>query len=203
VFVASWLVAPSWQGPRYNVRAHSISDMYAAGAPGAWVLIAVFAVCGATLIGFAAWSVWPMLRPAGWPAAVGAVLLALSNYGLGDLTAAFGRLPCSQAAPGCDAEAQLAQPDGVVHSVTSAAGLLLVVVAPLFLAIAMRQAPGWERWAPGAYGFAGVFFALCVCSGLAGPIGWGGAAERVLAATGAAGIVVLAVAVRRMAPRRS
>jgi hypothetical protein len=43
-------------------------------------------------------------------------------------------------------------------------------------------------------------FALGVGTGLAGSLGWTGAAERVLATTGAAGIVVLALAVRRKAP---
>jgi hypothetical protein len=47
VFVAAWLLAAAWQGPNYSVAAHTISDMYADGAPGAWFLILIFTLCGA------------------------------------------------------------------------------------------------------------------------------------------------------------
>ena len=84
-FVASWLIAASWQGPRYSVLAHSISDMYAVSAPYAIFLVVVFTLCGAATILFAWLSLRSALRPAGWTATVGSVLLALSIYGLGDL----------------------------------------------------------------------------------------------------------------------
>ncbi|WP_329369592.1 hypothetical protein OG896_27495 [Streptomyces sp. NBC_00669] len=47
VFVAAFLLAASWQGPRYSVSAHSISDMYAEGAPHAAFLMVVNTWCGA------------------------------------------------------------------------------------------------------------------------------------------------------------
>ncbi|WP_433276609.1 DUF998 domain-containing protein [Pseudonocardia xinjiangensis] len=199
-FVLTWLVAPLWQPPGYRVLAHSISDMYATGVPGAWVLIVVFTLCGAALVGFATRSVWPMLRPAGRPAAIGSLLLALSAYGVGDLSSAFGRLPCSQAEPGCTAAAQLAESDGVVHSVISAVGLLLFAVAFLFLGSAMSRLSGWTRYAWAARGLALLFVALCVVTGQVGPLGLVGLFQRVGAATGAVGIVALALAVLHRAP---
>ena len=45
-FVASWLIAASWQGPHYSSLEHSISDMYAVGAPYGAFLVVVFTLCG-------------------------------------------------------------------------------------------------------------------------------------------------------------
>src|SRR3954466_12605294 len=82
VFVAAWLLAAAWQGPTYSVAAHTISDMYADGAPGAWFLVVTFTLCGAAVLLFAFRSLWPALRAAGWPARVGVILLGLSIFGL-------------------------------------------------------------------------------------------------------------------------
>src|SRR5215212_11836803 len=57
-FVGSWLIAASWQGPRYSVLDHSISDMYAVGAPNGAFLVVVLTLCGAATILFA----WLSLR---------------------------------------------------------------------------------------------------------------------------------------------
>src|SRR5215213_5618094 len=65
-FVASLLIAASWQGPRYSVLAGSISDMYAVGAPNGAFLVVVLTLCGAATILFAALSLRPSLRPGGW-----------------------------------------------------------------------------------------------------------------------------------------
>jgi len=60
IFVASWLAAASWQGPRYSVLAHSISEMYARTAPHAMFLVIVLTLCGAATI----WFVLRSVRPA-------------------------------------------------------------------------------------------------------------------------------------------
>ena len=65
-FVSSWLIAASWQGPRYSVLAHSISDMYAVGAPNGAFLVVVISLCGAATILFAWLSLRPSLRPAAY-----------------------------------------------------------------------------------------------------------------------------------------
>jgi hypothetical protein len=81
-FVAAWLLAASWQGPRYSLTAHSISDMYASGTPGAAFLIVVITLCGAAVLMFAWRSLWPGPRP-GRSAAVGVTLLSdTSSLGL-------------------------------------------------------------------------------------------------------------------------
>src|ERR1700761_9732208 len=81
VFTASWLLAAAWQGPRYSIFKHSISDMYAVTAPGAAFLIIVITLCGGVTIWFTLRSLLPALRAsgsAGWFATAGAWLLVLS-----------------------------------------------------------------------------------------------------------------------------
>ena len=46
-FAAGWLIAETWQGPRYSLLTDTISDMQAAGAPHVWFPIVCFAVGGA------------------------------------------------------------------------------------------------------------------------------------------------------------
>lgn len=101
VFVASFLVAGAWQGPRYNALTQSMSDMYADTAPNGAFLVVAFTFCGLATVLFAGASVWPTLRRAGWPAAVGSALLGLSIAGLGNLLSPFERLACRIADPGC------------------------------------------------------------------------------------------------------
>ena len=138
-FVASLLIAASWQGSRYSVLAHSISDMYAVGAPNGAFLVVVLTLCGAATILFAALSLRPSLRPGGWSATVGSVLLGLSIFGLGDLLTPFEREACRLADPGCTGAAQLANSGGKLDAALSAVGLALFVAAGFFLASARSK----------------------------------------------------------------
>jgi hypothetical protein len=131
-FVASWLLAAAWQGPRYSVLAHPISDMYAETAPGAAFLIIVITLCGAATIWFAWRSLRPALRPAGRLATAGSALLALSVFGLGDLLTVTEREACRLADPGCTASSQVSNSGGTLDGVLTTAGLLLFVRAQLF-----------------------------------------------------------------------
>lgn len=74
IFVGSFLIAATWQGPRYDAMTQSMSDMYAVTAPNALFLVVAFTFCGAATVVFAGLSVWPTLRRAGWPAVAGAAL---------------------------------------------------------------------------------------------------------------------------------
>src|SRR5829696_4461136 len=195
-FVGSWLVAASWQGPRYSVLAHTISDMYAVGAPNGAFLVVVITLCGAATILFAALSLRPSLRPGGWRATVGSVLLGLSIYGLGDLLTPFEREACQLADAGCTGAAQLATSGGKLDAVLSGVGLLLFVAAGFFLAAAMKRVPGWRRWARPTWWATVLFIALLVATVLADAVGLGGLFERLLAAA-AAGIALLAAGVLR------
>jgi hypothetical protein len=191
-FVGSWLVAAFWQGPRYSVLAHSFSDMFAVGAPNGAFLVVVFTFCGAATILFAWRSLWPSLRAGGWRAAVGSVLLGLSIYGLGNLLSPFEREGCRLADPGCTGAAQFANLGGKLDAALTLVGLVLFVAAGFFLASAMKRVPSWGRWAGPTRWATVLFIALLVATVLADAVGLGGLFERLLAATGAAGVVLLA-----------
>jgi len=194
-FVTSWLIAASWQGPHYSSLAHSISDMYAVGAPFGAFLVVVLTLCGAATILFAWLSLRPALRPAGWTASVGSALLALSIFGLGDLLSLFEREGCRLADRGCTAAAQFANSGGKLDAALSTLGVLLFVLAGFFLASAMKRLPGWRRWAWPARGVTVLFLVLVVATGLGTAVDLSGLFERLLAATGAAGIALLAAGV--------
>ncbi|WP_433222212.1 DUF998 domain-containing protein [Dactylosporangium sp. CS-047395] len=196
LFVASWLVAPAWQGSRYRSLEHTISDMLSVGAPGALVLIVVFTLCGLGTILFAVLAVRPALRPGGRFATVGAVLLALSIFGVGDLLAGAERQGCRLADPGCTGDDQRANLGGKIDTMITPTGILLFVVAALVLAAAMKRAPGWERWAWPYRGVALGFFVLLFVF-VNAPADLTGLFERLLAAFGSGAIAALALGIAR------
>lgn len=196
-FVATWLVAPFWQGPRYSSLAHTISDLYAVTAPGGAFLVVVLSLCGAATIGFTARSVWTALRPGGRWATAGSILLALSIVGLGDLLSPAERLACRMADAGCTATLQLSNTGGKLDNAISSLGLLVFVGAGFLLAAAMRRTPGWEGWARPTRWTAVAVTAFALVSVLAQQAGYAGLFERLVAVTGAAALAALAIRILR------
>lgn len=105
-------------------------------------LIIVFTLCGAATIVFAIRSVRRVLRPGGWTATAGSVLLALSVVGLGDLLTVTERLACRMADPGCTATKQLANTGGQLDSTLTTGGVLALIgaawIAPIAVGILRR-----------------------------------------------------------------
>jgi hypothetical protein len=198
-FLVLMSAAVSWQGPRYSVMKHTISDMSAFGAPHAMVLIVAFTVCGAATIVFALRSLWPALRPGGWRTALGSLLLALSPVGLGDLLSVRERLACRMADPGCTTTLQISNAGGKMDNIVTSIGVLLLIVAGFFLASAMRRTPGWERWARPTRWTAALVFAFAVADVLTQNAGLGGLFERLVAVSGAVAVAVLAAGILRRA----
>lgn len=198
VFIAGLFVPAAWQGSHYSITSHSISDMYAVGAPGGTLLAVVIMLCGVTALLFTFLSLWPSLRPAGWPAVVGSILLALSVFGLGNLLSLFEREGCRLADPGCSASDQMANAGGQLDGTLTSIGVLLLVVAYFFLAVAMKRVAAWRSlaWPTRWVAIAVVVFTL-------GNIIWSpgtapyGLAERLLAATMAVGAIMFATRVLR------
>ena len=203
VFVVSLIAAATWQGPRYNSVAHTISDMSAVTAPHAMFLIVILTLCGAATIGFALRAVWPTLRTGRAWAAVGSIMLALSIVGLGDLLSPFERLACRMADPGCTAQGQLANTGGQLDNAISSIGLLVLIVGAFFLAAAMRRTHGWEAWARPTRWTAVLIAAFAVGSVLTQGAGYTGLFERLVAWTGAAGLAVLTTGILRRTRRES
>src|SRR5215469_3458401 len=146
VFVAAWVAAGFWQGPRYSPMADSISDMYAVGVPHASFLVVTLTDTGAATMLFALFSVWPALRGGGRAARVGSVLLALSVAGLGDLLSPVERMACRISDPGCTTALQLSNTGGKLDSILTTGGALLLLVGGFLLASAMRHLPSWRAW---------------------------------------------------------
>jgi hypothetical protein len=201
VFLITWLIAPLWQGPRYSVIAHSISDMYAVTAPAGVVLVVVFTITGAITVAFALVSVRLTFRGAGWTAVLGSILLALSIFGLGDLLTPFERLACRIADPGCTPAGQLANAGGQLDTILSTSGIVIFIAAVIFLSFAFAKTTGWRTWTWPARVVAIAVIAVFFADGLLARAGLGGILERALAAIGALAIAALAVAIsRRHAP---
>lgn len=200
VFVLAWLVAPLWQGPRYSILDDSISDMYAVTAPGGWVLVVLFTLCGAGSIAFFVGAVYPTFRRTGWPALVAVVLLVLCIFGIGDLLSPFERLACRLADPGCTPAAQTSNLGGVLDGTISTIGAFLYMVAGFFVAEAMRRLPDWRRWAWPARGVSILVLLLTVGDGV---FTQSGLFERFVALAGAAGIAALALGILRRQGRRT
>ena len=196
VFTAYWLLAPLWQGPRYSVVAHSISDMYAVTAPYGAVMVAVLTLCGAATIAFALLGLLPQLRRAGRTGWAACLLLALSIFGLGDLLTPFERLVCRLADPGCRPSAQLANAGGTLDATLSTIGILLLVVAGGFCYAASRRITAWQ---PMSVPILVLSVVLVIGFGAAGfgPLAVAGLSERLVALAGATMITVLAVRVAR------
>ncbi|MFD2417675.1 DUF998 domain-containing protein [Amycolatopsis pigmentata] len=197
IFSLCWLLAAVWQGPAYSSVAHTISDMYAVGAPGAAFLIVFFTLCGAVVMWFAYRSLWPSLREAGWPAKVGVILVAVSIFGLGDLLSLFEQEGCRLADAGCTTELQTANFGGATDATLSTLGVFALMIGGFFLYMAMNRLPEWKSWARPALYVTIAFLVIFLLDGVLGGAGVGGLLERAIALSGAAALSALAIGVLR------
>ena len=92
VFAAGWVIAETWQGPRYSPVTDTISDMQAATAPHVWFPVVFFAVGGLGTFGFAIFGLRPALAGVSSSAAW---KIGLSGLALGN---SFPLIPCQLSA---------------------------------------------------------------------------------------------------------
>lgn len=195
LFPIAWLVAQLWQRPTYSSVEHTISDMYAYGAPHPAFLLVVLTLTGAATIGFAVLGLRPALS-GHWTGTVGWILVAVSILGLGDLLTFAEREGCQLAAPGCEEAAQTANAGGALDAGLSTFGILALGAAGLFIAAALQRRPSLARYAwPSRIGGILVFVLLLGQAGFTAA-GIGGLGERILAVAVCAGVGALAVIVR-------
>ncbi|MFN8077518.1 MAG: DUF998 domain-containing protein [Kineosporiaceae bacterium] len=194
VFVTAFLVAALWQGPRYDPVAHTISDMYAVTAPHGAALAWVLALCGLATVVFALGALAPALSGTGARGRVGAVLVAVSILGLGDLLSPLEREACRLADPGCTESDQLANLGGVLDGVLSSLGLAALIAAAFVLAgpVARLSGPAAGK----AVRATGAALIVLVLATVLIP-GAGGLMERLLAGAAAAFVAGLGVVVLR------
>jgi hypothetical protein len=199
VFTLFWLIAPAWQGPRYSVLAHSISDLYAVTAPYCRVIVVVVTVCGIATILFAGFGLFPAVRRVGWTGWLGTALLALSIFGLGDLLTPFEQEGCRTADAGCTAADQLSA-GGATDAFLSTVGIALLIAAGAFLFVALRRTAA-PRWLSNLVLILAIATFVVFGVDAVGIAGYGGLLERLLALFGAAMITVLSVATISLARR--
>ncbi|MGD1032963.1 MAG: DUF998 domain-containing protein [Candidatus Dormibacteria bacterium] len=187
-FAAGWVIAETWQGPRYSPLTDTISDLQAATAPHAWFPIACFAAGGLGTFGFAVFG----LRPA-WRGAVRIAPWAIGLSGLA-LGNSFPQIPCQLSASGCTATGQLLSAGGLTDAILSGAALWLLAITPLQLARLLIPLPQWRALArlllvAGVVAIAGYgLLALALLTGV-----WAGLVERALVAVCQLWLAVLAV----------
>lgn len=196
-FMAGWIVAETWQGPRYSAMTDTISDMQAATAPHAWFPITCFAIGGIGTFCFAAFGLRPALAGAGRTAAHAPWLLAIAGLAIGN---SFPLIPCGPPGVGCTAHQQLYSPGGMTDAiVATTAFLVLAIFTPGSLWHRMQVLPEWQPFRPvmmAARAMLPLCFILLGAASLTGVAE--GAAERLLATALALWICALAVAVIRI-----
>jgi hypothetical protein len=144
-FLAGWLVAETWQGPRYSPVTDTISDLQAATAPHVWFPITCFALGGIGTFCFACFGLRPALAGAGRVAAYGPWLLALAGLAIGN---SFPLIPCGLAAAGCTAHQQLHSRGGLTDAIVATVAFLVLSFMPGPLWRRMSALPRWQPIAP-------------------------------------------------------
>jgi hypothetical protein len=191
-FAAGWVVAETWQGPRYSPVTDTISDLQAVTAPHVWFPIACFAAGGLGTFGFALFG----LRPA-WAGAVRIAPWAIGLSGLA-LGNSFPQIPCQLSAPGCTATSQLLSAGGLTDAILSGAALWMLAITPLQLARLVTPLPHWSALVrllrvSGVVALAGYgLLALALLTGI-----WPGLVERALVLVCQLWLAVLAVTLIR------
>jgi Protein of unknown function (DUF998) len=197
-FMAGWLIAETWQGPRYSAIADTISDMQAATAPHVWFIVTCFAIGGAGTFCFAVFGLRPALA-AGRAAPHAVWMLALAGLAIGN---SFPLIPCELPAPGCTAHHQLYSPGGITDLIVASAAFLVLVFTPAQLRKRLGELPEWRRLEP-----------VMTVARVACPLGWmvlsvasltgtaQGLAERALATSCVLWIASLAITLVRVARR--
>jgi hypothetical protein len=143
-FMAGWLVAEAWQGPRYSAIADTISDMQAATAPHVWFIVTCFATGGVGTFCFAIFGLRPALA-AGRAAPHAVWMLALAGLAIGN---SFPLIPCEVPAATCTAHHQLYSPGGITDAVVATAAFLVLVFTPSQLRKRLVELPEWRHLVP-------------------------------------------------------
>jgi hypothetical protein len=207
LFIASMLLAASWQGPRYSLLADSMSDMYALNAPAAAFLIIMLTIAGAVTMWFAFRSLRPALSSALLPQAgsagrlvtIGCWLLAFSIFGIGNLLTIFMRLDCRLADAGCTPAKQVSNFGGTLDNTISSIGVLVFIAAGFLFAVAMKRTANYHSLVRPTRRVMLVMIVWVIGDAVSGYGGDrpGGLFERLIAFTGAAWIAYIAAAVSR------
>jgi len=191
-FMAGWLIAETWQGPRYSPIRYTISDLQAATAPHVWFPITCFAIGGVGTFAFAVFGLRPALARAGNVAAYAPWMLAFSALALGN---SFPLIPFRLVDPGVTAARQLHSAGGLTDAIVSSLAFLVLVLTPFPLWRRLALLAEWRRLRPVmmAARILGplCFVAMAIASSV---VSVQGLTERILVTVCVAWVVALALA---------
>ena len=142
VFAAGWVIAETWQGPRYSPVADTISDLQAATAPHVWFPVLCFALGGLGTFSFAVFGLRPALAGVSSPAAW---KIGLSGLAVGN---SFPLIPCQLSAHACTATSQLLSAGGLTDALLSGVALWVLAITPWPLGRRVTSLPGWGGLKP-------------------------------------------------------
>lgn len=183
VFTAGWVIAETWQGPRYGLIQDTISDMQARTAPHVWFPIVCFAVGGLGTFGFAVFGLRPALDGAGKIARFSPWMIGISALALGN---SFPLIPCRLSDPGCTATKQLLSPGGLTDAIVAGLAFFVLAFTPASLGRRLGALPSWRRVRPvmlAARVACPVSYVLLAVSSSAASMPAVGLIERILATT--------------------
>lgn len=193
VSTAGWVIAETWQGPRYGPVQDTISDLQARTAPNVWFPILCFAIGALGTFGFAVFGLRPALARAGNIHALGPWMLALSALALGN---SFPLIPCRLSDPGCTSNVQLLSPGELTDAIVAGLAFFVLAITPFPLWRRMAVLPSWRRLKPVMYAalvLGPVSFGLLAISSSTSSMPAVGLIERILAMTCALWICALAI----------
>jgi hypothetical protein len=193
VFTAGWVIAETWQGPRYSPIQDTISDMQAITAPHMWFPIACFALGALGTFGFALFGLRPALGGAGKVAAFAPWMLAFAALALGN---SFPLIPCRLSDPGCTANTQLLSPGGLTDAIVAGLAFFVLAITPFPLWRRLRLLSAWSRLKPVMLAvrvLGPVAYVLLAASSSTASMPAVGLIERILATTCVLWIFALAV----------
>ena len=192
-FTGGWVIAETWQGPRYGPIQDTISDLQAATAPHVWFPILCFALGALGTFGFAVFGLRPALARAGKRAAFAPWMLAISALALGN---SFPLIPCRLSDPGCTASVQLLSPGGLTDAIVAGLAFLGLAFTPIPLWRRLAVMPSWRRLKPVMFAarvLGPAFYVLLGISSSTTSMPAVGLIERILATTCVLWIAALAV----------
>ena len=201
VFTAGWLLAGALEGHGYSAARHDTSDLAAATAHYAPLVLITQAIAGVLTVAFAIWALQPSLAGPGQRTVFGAWCVAGSLAGVELITEIFFRLDCRAADAGCTTADAMATWYGKLHVIVGFAALFMTIAAPFLLARRMRALPGFRDLVRPAIALGVALVATPVLYGVffGSPVqGYMNRAPLVLASFG---VAVLALRVRRLAIR--
>ena len=145
VFTAGWVIAETWQGPRYSPITNTISDLQARTAPHVWFPILCFAAGAVGTFGFAVFGLRPRSPRRG--------RLPCSPRGCWRSPRwrsanSFPLIPCRLPDPGCTANVQLLSPGGLTDAIVAGLAFLVLALTPFPLGRRLAALPSWRPPSP-------------------------------------------------------